>query len=396
MTQIAQDRTAWLEAHLDGLESAGKKRNLRTVMTAPNARIVLDGREVILLGSNNYLALSTHPKVVAAAVEAAQEYGTGASGSRLMTGNCQLYTALESKIATVKSTEAAIVFSAGYLANVSTIPVLVGEGDLILSDALNHASIIDGCRLSKATRQIYRHCDVAHLKELMANSAQFKRRLIITDGVFSMDGDIAPLPDICEVADEYDAMVMVDDAHAFGVLGEHGGGTVDHFRLKNHGIIQLGTLSKAVGAVGGYVAGSRILIDALINSARSFMFGTGLPPSTIAAATAAIEVIQSTPEWRHRLFDNAQWLKTALLEAGFELLPSETQILPLMLGESTVASRFADALLDYGVYAPAIRPPTVPEGTSRLRVSVMASHTPDDLEFALNSFLQARTTATHG
>ena len=396
MTQIAQDRTAWLEAHLDGLESAGQKRNLRTVMTAPNARIVLDGREVILLGSNNYLALSTHPKVVAAAVEAAQEYGTGASGSRLMTGNCQLYTALESKIATVKSTEAAIVFSAGYLANVSTIPVLVGEGDLILSDALNHASIIDGCRLSKATRQIYRHCDVAHLKELMANSAQFKRRLIITDGVFSMDGDIAPLPDICEVADEYDAMVMVDDAHAFGVLGEHGGGTVDHFRLKNHGIIQLGTLSKAVGAVGGYVAGSRILIDALINSARSFMFGTGLPPSTIAAATAAIEVIQSTPEWRHRLFDNAQWLKTALLEAGFELLPSETQILPLMLGESTVASRFADALLDYGVYAPAIRPPTVPEGTSRLRVSVMASHTPDDLEFALNSFLQARTTATHG
>lgn len=396
MEQTPQDRTAWLEAQLAGLESAGRKRSLRTVMTAPNARIVLDGREVILLGSNNYLALSTHPKVVAAAVEAAQEYGTGASGSRLMTGNCQLYTALESKIATVKSTEAAIVFSAGYLANVSTIPVLVGEDDLILSDALNHASIIDGCRLSKATRQIYRHCDVAHLKELMANSARFKRRLIITDGVFSMDGDIAPLPDICEVADEYDAMVMVDDAHAFGVLGEYGGGTVDHFRLKNRGIIQLGTLSKAVGAVGGYVAGSRILIDALINSARSFMFGTGLPPSTVAAATAAIDVIQSTPELRHQLFANAQWLKTALLEAGFELLPSETQILPLILGASTIASQFADALVDYGVYAPAIRPPTVPEGTSRLRISVMASHTPGDLEFALNGFLQARTTVTQG
>jgi 8-amino-7-oxononanoate synthase len=313
-----------------------------------------------------------------------------------MTGNCQLYTALESKIAAAKSTEAAIVFTAGYLANVSTIPVLVGESDLILSDALNHASIIDGCRLSKATRQIYRHCDVAHLKELLANSAQFKRRLIITDGVFSMDGDIAPLPEICELADEYDAMVMVDDAHAFGVLGEHGGGTVDHFRLQNRGIIQLGTLSKAVGAVGGYVAGSRTLIDALINNARSFMFATGLPPSTVAAATAAIGLIQSTPELRHRLFANAQWLKTALLEAGFELRPSETQILPLMLGESTVASQFADALLDYGVYAPAIRPPTVPEGTSRLRVSVMASHTPDDLEFALASFVKARATATQG
>jgi 7-keto-8-aminopelargonate synthetase-like enzyme len=211
-----------------------------------------------------------------------------------------------------------------------------------------------------------------------------------------MDGDIAPLPEICELADEYDAMVMVDDAHAFGVLGEHGGGTVDHFRLQNRGIIQLGTLSKAVGAVGGYVAGSRTLIDALINNARSFMFATGLPPSTVAAATAAIGLIQSTPELRHRLFANAQWLKTALLEAGFELRPSETQILPLMLGESTVASQFADALLDYGVYAPAIRPPTVPEGTSRLRVSVMASHTPDDLEFALASFVKARATATQG
>jgi 8-amino-7-oxononanoate synthase len=396
MKQTPQDKTAWLEAQLDGLESAGLKRHLRTVMSAPDRRIVLDRHEVISLGSNNYLALSTHPKVIAAAVEAEQEYGTGASGSRLMTGNCQLYTALESKIAAAKSTEAAIVFTAGYLANVSTIPVLVGEGDLILSDALNHASIIDGCRLSKATRQIYRHCDVAHLKELLANSAQFKRRLIITDGVFSMDGDIAPLPEICELADEYDAMVMVDDAHAFGVLGEHGGGTVDHFRLQNRGIIQLGTLSKAVGAVGGYVAGSRTLIDALINNARSFMFATGLPPSTVAAATAAIGLIQSTPELRHRLFANAQWLKTALLEAGFELRPSETQILPLMLGESTVASQFADALLDYGVYAPAIRPPTVPEGTSRLRVSVMASHTPDDLEFALASFVKARATATQG
>jgi 8-amino-7-oxononanoate synthase len=390
MKQTPQDKTAWLEAQLDGLESAGLKRHLRTVMSAPDRRIVLDRHEVISLGSNNYLALSTHPKVIAAAVEAEQEYGTGASGSRLMTGNCQLYTALESKIAAAKSTEAAIVFTAGYLANVSTIPVLVGEGDLILSDAINHASIIDGCRLSKATRQIYRHCDVAHLKELLANSAQFKRRLIITDGVFSMDGDIAPLPEICGLAERYDATVMVDDAHSFGVLGETGGGTIEHFGLENRGVIQMGTLSKAIGGLGGYVAGSTALIDFLINRARGFIFTTGLPPATLAGASAAIDVIRSNPELRQRLFSNVLLLKNSLLERGFQLLPSQTQILPLILGTADVASRFAEVLLSQGVYAPAIRPPTVPEGTSRLRISVIASHTTEDLETAVKGFEAAR------
>ena len=380
----------WLKSELDQLHQAGLWRSLRSVTTAPTGRVLLDGRDVILLGSNNYLGLSVHPIVTEAAVTAARKYGTGASASRLMSGNCDLYTELESKIAKVKETEAALVFGSGYLANIGTIPVLAGDGDLILSDALNHASLIDGCRLSHATKQIYRHCDIEHLESLLTQSTKFRRRLIVTDGVFSMDGDIAPLPEICALADRYDAMVMVDDAHSFGVLGEKGGGTVEHFGLENRGVIQMGTLSKAVGGLGGYVAGSADLIDFLVNRARSFIFTTGLPPATLAAASAALDVIRSTPELRQRLSSNVLLLKNALLEKRFQLLPSETQILPLILGAADVASRFAEALLSHGVYVPAIRPPTVPEGTSRLRLSVIASHTPEDLETAVEGFVAAR------
>jgi glycine C-acetyltransferase/8-amino-7-oxononanoate synthase len=380
----------WLKSELDQLHQAGLWRSLRSVTTAPTGRALLDGRDVILLGSNNYLGLSVHPIVTKAAATAARKYGTGASASRLMSGNCDLYTELESKIAEVKETEAALVFGSGYLANIGTIPVLAGDGDLILSDALNHASLIDGCRLSHATKQIYQHCDIEHLESLLTQSTKFRRRLIVTDGIFSMDGDIAPLPEICELADRYDAMVMVDDAHSFGVLGEKGGGTVEHFGLENRGVIQMGTLSKAVGGLGGYVAGSADLINFLVNRARSFIFTTGLPPATLAAASAALDVIRSTPELRQRLSSNVLLLKNALLEKGFQLLPSETQILPLILGAADVASRFAEALLSHGVYAPAIRPPTVPEGTSRLRLSVIASHTPEDLEIAVEGFVAAR------
>ena len=381
----------WLKSELDQLHQAGLWRSLRSVTTAPTGRALLDGRDVILLGSNNYLGLSVHPIVTEAAATAARKYGTGASASRLMSGNCDLYTELEAKIAKVKKTEAALVFGSGYLANIGTIPVLAGDRDLILSDALNHASLIDGCRLSHATKQIYRHCDIEHLESLLTQSTKFRRRLIVTDGIFSMDGDIAPLPEICELADRYDAMVMVDDAHSFGVLGEKGGGTVEHFGLENHGVIQMGTLSKAVGGLGGYVAGSADLINFLVNRARSFIFTTGLPPATLAGASAALDVIYSTPELRRRLSSNVLLLKNALLEKGFQLLPSETQILPLILGAADVASRFAEVLLSHGVYAPAIRPPTVPEGTSRLRLSVIASHTPEDLEIAVEGFVAART-----
>ena len=361
-------------------------------MTASTGRAVLDGREVILLGSNNYLGLSTHPEVVKASAEAVRRYGTGASGSRLITGNCQLYSDLEVKITEAKSTEAALVFSSGYLANIGTIPALVCEGDLILSDALNHASLIDGCRLSKATTHVYRHCDLAHLGSLLAQSGKFRRRLIVTDGVFSMDGDIVPLPEICNLAEAYDAMVMVDDAHSFGVLGRSGGGTVEHFGLEAREIIQMGTLSKAIGGLGGYVAGSQVLIDFLMNRARGFIFTTGLPPATLAGAATAIDVMQTTPELRQHLSSNARQLKNALLGEGFPLLPSETQILPLILGSAKVVSQFAAALLAHGVYAPAIRPPTVPEGTSRLRLSVMASHTAEDLQSAIAGFVAAKST----
>ena len=384
----------WLKSELAQLDQTGLSRSLRSVMTAPTGRTLLDGREVILLGSNNYLGLSVHPVVVEAAVAAVQKYGTGASASRLMSGNCHLYTELEAKIAKAKGTEAALVFGSGYLANIGTIPVLAGEADLILSDALNHASIIDGCRLSHATKQIYRHCDVEHLESLLAQSMKFRHRLIVTDGVFSMDGDIAPLPEICKLAEQYDATVMVDDAHGFGVLGETGGGAIEHFGLENRGVIQMGTLSKAIGGLGGYVAGSIALIDFLINRARGFIFTTGLPPATLASASAAIGVIRSNPELRQRLSHNVLLLKNALLERGFQLLPSQTQILPLLLGTVDVASQFAETLLSHGVYAPAIRPPTVPEGTSRLRISVIASHTTEDLETAVKGFEAARAATS--
>ena len=376
----------WLDTERAALEQTGLRRHLRTVMSAPTGTINLDGRDVVLLGSNNYLGLSTHSKVIAAAVEATRTFGTGASGSRLISGNSELYTTLETNLAEVKGTEAALVFSSGYAANTGVIPVLADESDLILSDALNHASIIDGCRLSRATKKVYQHCDVEHLKTLLSESATFRRRLIVTDGVFSMDGDIAPLPDICDLATAHDAMVLVDDAHGFGVFGKDGSGTVAHFGLERKEIIQMGTLSKAVGALGGYIAGRRALIELLINKARGFIFTTGLPPATLAAADAALDVMRSEPELRQRLFSHAKRLKTALIDLGYTLLPSETQILPVVFGSPQRTTSIADALLAEGVFAPAIRPPAVPPDTSRLRLTVMATHTEAEIQCAIDAF----------
>ncbi len=380
----------WLNTEYAAIEQAGLRRHLRTVMSAPTGMINLDGRDVVLLGSNNYLGLSTHPQVIAAAVEATQTFGTGASGSRLISGNSELYTTLETNLAKTKGTEAALVFSSGYAANTSIIPVLAGEDDLILSDALNHASIIDGCRLSRATKKVYRHCDAEHLKILLSESTTFRRKLIVTDSVFSMDGDIASLPDICDLAAQHNAMVLVDDAHGFGVLGKDGSGTVSHFGLEGQEVIQMGTLSKAVGALGGYIAGSRTLIELLINQARGFIFTTGLPPATLAAANAALDVIRSSPELQQRLFSHAKHLKTALIDLGYTVLPSETQILAVLLGNPQRATRVAEALLTEGVYAPAIRPPAVPSGTSRLRLTVMATHTEAELQKAIAGFAKAK------
>ena len=245
----------WIQTEYTELEEAGLLRNLRTVRSPPANTVTLDDNYVVMLGSNNYLGLSTHPRVVSAAASAGTIYGAGSSGSRLLSGNSELYTTLEDTLSELKRTEASLVFSSGYAANMSIIPVIAGEGDLILSDALNHASIIDGCRLSRATKQVYRHCDVEHLESLLKESSGFRRRLIVTDGVFSMDGDIAPLQDIYQLSMEYDAMLLVDDAHGFGVLGKKGRGTVSHCGLEGEDIIQMGTLSKAVGGLGGYIAG---------------------------------------------------------------------------------------------------------------------------------------------
>lgn len=383
----------WLQTEYAELEQAGLLRHLRTVMSPPTNTITLDGHYVVNLGSNNYLGLSTHPRVISAAASAAMVYGAGASGSRLLSGNMHAYTTLETNLAEIKRTEAALVFSSGYAANTSIIPVLAGEGDLILSDALNHASIIDGCRLSRATKKIYRHCDVEHLKTLLAESSDFKRRLIVTDGVFSMEGDIAPLQDIYEVALNYNAMLLVDDAHGFGVLGKDGSGTVAHCGLEGRDIIQMGTLSKAIGGLGGYVAGSRVLIDLLINRARGFIFTTGLPPATLAAADAALKVMRSSRNLRRQLLKHAETMKDALTNLEYTLLPSETQILPVILGEPQRATDVADALLAADVFAPAIRPPAVPAGTSRLRVTVMATHTDSDIGHALHGFENVRHLA---
>ena len=382
----------WLDTEFAALEQAGLRRQLRTVMSAPTGTIHLDGRDVVLLGSNNYLGLSTHPEVIAAAVEATRTFGTGASGSRLISGNSECYATLETNLAKTKNTEAALVFSSGYTANTSIIPILAGEGDLILSDALNHASIIDGCRLSRATKRVYRHCDVEHLKTLLSESGAFRRRLIVTDAVFSMDGDIAPLPDIYDVATQNEAMLLVDDAHGFGVLGKDGRGTVAHFGLEGEDIIQMGTLSKALGALGGYIAGSRTLIEVLINKARGFIFTTGLPPATLAAANAALDVMRASPQRRQRLHTHAESLKSALIDLGYTVLPSETQILPVILGRPQRATNTADALLTEGVFAPAIRPPAVPPDTSRLRLTVMATHTEAEIQQAIAAFAAVKRT----
>ncbi len=376
----------WIQTEYAELEEAGLARHLRTVMSPPQNTVTIDGRYVVMLGSNNYLGLSTHPKVMSAAASATMVYGTGASGSRLISGNNKIYETLENNLAETKGTEAALVFSSGYAANISIIPVLAQENDLIISDALNHASIIDGCRLSRATKKIYRHCDVEHLKTLLAESTDFKRRLIITDGVFSMDGDIAPLRDIYEVATNYEAMLLVDDAHGFGVLGKRGRGTVAHCGLEGEDIVQMGTLSKAIGGLGGYIAGSRTLIELLINRARGFIFTTGLPPATLAAANAALNVMRDSPKLRKRLHEHADTVKKALTRMGYTLLPSQTQIIPVVLGDPQLATDITQALLAEDVFAPAIRPPAVPAGTSRLRVTVMATHTDRDIEHALHGF----------
>ncbi|MDD5474362.1 MAG: 8-amino-7-oxononanoate synthase [Candidatus Methanoperedens sp.] len=368
----------WLSDELASLKNRGLYRSLSTIGSAQTPRILKDGRELILLSSNNYLGLTTHPKVKKAALEAIEQYGTGAGGSRLTTGNTELYNSLEERIAKFKGAEDALVFSTGYMANTGTISSLMKNGDLILSDELNHASIIDGCRLSRAEVVVYPHRDVSFIEKALRVS-KHSRKVIVTDGVFSMDGDIAPLPEIVELAEKYDAMVMVDDAHATGVLGKHNRGTPDYFNVSVD--VNMGTLSKALASVGGYVSGSAELIDYLRNRARPFIYSTALPPPVVAAAKAAIDVIEEENPAK-QLWQNIAMYKKGLAEMGFTV-ESETQIIPIMTGETENTIKAASELERLGVFAPGIRPPTVPEGKGRIRTSVMATHSECDIKEAL-------------
>ncbi|MDW7727864.1 MAG: 8-amino-7-oxononanoate synthase [Candidatus Methanoperedens sp.] len=371
----------WLSLELENIKERGLYRKPGTVESAQTPVIVKKGRELVNLSSNNYLGLTGHPYVKKAAIEAVKKYGTGAGASRLAGGNTNLYDSLEQKIARFKGTEAAVVFSTGYQANTGVIPAMAGTDDLILSDELNHASIIDGCRLSRADVSVYPHKDTTELEKILRES-KHNKKLIVTDGIFSMDGDIAPLPEIIELVGKYGAMVMVDDAHATGVLGKHCRGTPDYFNVEVD--INMGTLSKALGSMGGYVAGSSELVDFLQNRARSFIYSTALPPPAVAAASAAIDVIEKEQPAK-RLFENVRMYKKGLVEIGYNVT-SETQIMYVMVGDAGKTCDVSAELERMGVFAPAIRPPTVPEGKGRIRTSLMATHTAEDIEKALSAF----------
>jgi 8-amino-7-oxononanoate synthase len=375
-----------LQEELNKIAKNGLYRKLRRMESAASHRVIVEGREMLMFASNNYLGLADDPRLIRAACQAIETYGTGSSGSRLTTGNTLLHEQLEEHLARFKGTESAIVFNTGYMANIAALTSLVGEGDVILSDALNHASIIDGCRLSRAKTVIYRHSDVEDLEKKLKESAHFRQRLIVTDGVFSMDGNIALLPEIVALAEKYQALVMVDDAHATGVLGNNGAGTAEHFGLKDRIPVQLGTLSKALGSEGGYIAGKKVLVDFLLNRARPFIFSTALSPGVVASALQALDIVENEPERRWRLNHSSSYVRQELSRLGFHVLDGETPIIAVLIGEADTAVAFSKRLEDYGIFAPAIRPPTVPVGSSRIRITLMATHTDEDIELLIKSF----------
>lgn len=378
----------WLEDYLgqalEEIAQKGLSRSLKTLDGMPGPTVYWQGQEIILLSSNSYLGLHTHPYVIKAAQQALVKYGTGSGASRLISGNLPLHEELEKALARFKGYPAAILFSSGYMANLGLITSLAqGPQDLIISDQLNHASIIDACRLTGANRAIYRHTDLDHLTQILSQSQKYARRWIITEGVFSMAGDLAPLPGICKLAEEYGACVLIDDAHGFGVLGKGGRGTVEHYGLEGKGLIQVGTLSKALGNLGGYVVGTERLVDYLRNKARSFIYSTAPSPSILAGSLAALDLIETQPQLRQDLWARVNYFRQVLLEPGFDLMDSQGHIIPILVGELEKTMAFAQGLLAQGIYTPAIRPPSVPEGKCRLRISLMATHTFEQLEKAL-------------
>lgn len=377
------------KSRLDDLARRSLLRRLRTIDSAPGAEVEMDGRRILLFSSNNYLDLATHPRITEAAVKAIRRYGVGAGASRLVSGSLRPHCELEERLAAFKRVEAVLVFSTGYQANLGLIPTLAEDRDAIYADRLCHASLIDACRLCKASLRVYRHRDHAHLARLLQRGRPPRPAVVVTDGVFSMDGDLAPLPELSKAAQQAGAALVVDDAHGTGVMGPEGRGTVEHFGMEGAPLVQMGTLSKALGGMGGFVAGPRDLIEYLVNRARPFIYTTALPPAMAAAATAALDVIETEPERRARLWSLRDRLHEGIRQIGFDTLESRSPIIPLLVGDAEVALSLSEALLTHGVYAPAIRPPTVPDGTSRIRMSVTAGHTPAQIDHALEALKEA-------
>ncbi len=374
---------AKIKEELQILEAKGLKRKLVFLESEQSDTIIIDGSRCLNLCSNNYLGLANDARLKEAAVKAIKEYGVGTGASRLVCGNTKLYQELEEKLAQFKQTEAALVFNSGYTANIGIISSLADEKDIVLSDRLNHASIIDGILLSGAKFRRYAHKDMVVLEGILKKTRGFQRRLIITDTVFSMDGDIAPVEEIANLAEAYDAEIMVDEAHATGVFGNRGSGVVEHFGLGAKIRFQMGTLSKAVGSFGAYICADKDAIDYLVNKARSLIYTTSLPPAILAASIKAIEIIEKEPERRQRLFENAEFFRKGLQDSGFNTLDSKTPIIPVLVGDPKITVEFSRKLFQQGIYCTGIRPPTVPEGTSRLRFTVIATHKRADLEIAL-------------
>ncbi|MDO8676008.1 MAG: 8-amino-7-oxononanoate synthase [Candidatus Omnitrophota bacterium] len=377
-----------LQKDLDGLQVLGLRRGLRQTQSPQGRTIIVDGRRVLNFCSNDYLGLADDEKVKAAAIASIGQDGFGSGASRLVGGNMSAHTALEERLAALKKTEACLLFSSGYMANTGIIPALVGRGDIVFCDRLNHASIIDGILLSRAQMKRYPHVDMAALEDGLKKASGHQRKLIVTDTIFSMDGDRAPLKDIVELARRWGAWVMVDEAHAFGVLGPTGMGLVEELRLSDQVQVQMGTLSKAAGCFGAYVCGSAVLKETLINHARSFIYTTGMPPSVAAAAHAGVNIIVIEPGRRRQLLDNADHLRQGFKALGLDTMRSTTPIIPILAGEADRAVMMSQKLFEQGFFVQAIRPPTVPVNTARLRVTVTAAHTREDCE----AFLEAVKT----
>jgi glycine C-acetyltransferase len=387
---------SWLGSQIQTLKDQNLYKIPKILESPAGGRVRMNGKEVVNLSSNNYLGLANHPKVKEAALAAIEKWGVGAGAVRWIGGTMSVHEELEERLAKFKHTEAVLVFTGGFTANSGCIPAVLTDKDVVISDELNHASIIDGVRLSPAKYKksegfVYGHKDMGHLEEILKNTQNFEKRMIITDGVFSMDGDIAPLPAIVELAEKYNAFVMVDDAHASGVLGKNGAGSTSHFNLYGRVDIQLGTLSKALGVIGGYIAGSALLKDWLINRGRPYLFSTAHPPVVAAALIAALDVMENDPEPMRKLWENTKWWKSALQEAGFDTMGSETPITPVYVGDEGAAQAMEKALWDEGVYALSIVFPTVARGKARIRTMPSAAHTREDLEFALKAFKKVRS-----